>query len=72
MYTCPILGSIVPLFWITGNVSWVLKPKWDLPYSYCGGKCNVHSLRLDLYIREVKIQIIFLLQFCIDTYSVKI
>ena len=37
-FTCPILGPLVPLFWIS-------KPEWVLPYSHCGGKCNVHFLR---------------------------
>ena len=31
-------------FWLC--LLWVLKPEWVLPYSlFCGGECNVHSLR---------------------------
>ena len=30
--TCPFLGPLVPLFWISGDV-WVSKPEWVLPYS---------------------------------------
>ena len=42
----PILGPLVPLFWISDDdSSGFSKPEWVLPYSHCGGKCNVHSLR---------------------------
>ena len=43
--TCPILGPLVPLFWISSNVSSGFQSQSGLPYSHCGGKCNVCSLR---------------------------
>ena len=42
---CPILGPLEPLFWISGDVSSGFQSQSRLPYSHCGGKCNVHSLR---------------------------
>ena len=36
-------GTPVLDFW--WRLLWVSKPEWVLPYSHCGGKCNVHSLR---------------------------
>ena len=41
----PILGPLVPLFWISSDVSSGFQSQSGLPYSHCGGKCNVHSLR---------------------------
>ena len=43
-HTCLFLGATGTPFWISGGIS--SKPEWVLPYSlFCGGKCNVHSLR---------------------------
>ena len=41
------LGTLVPLFWISGDVSAGFQsPEYVLPYSlFCGFKCYVHSLR---------------------------
>ena len=36
-------GTPVLDFW--WRLLWVSKPEWVLPYSHCGGECNVHSLR---------------------------
>ena len=36
-------GTPVLDFWWC--LFWVSKPEWVLPYSHCGGECNVHSLR---------------------------
>ena len=36
-------GTPVLDFW--WHLLWVSKPEWVLPYSHCGGECNVHSLR---------------------------
>ena len=44
-HTCPILGPLVPLFWISGDVSSGFQSQSGLPYSHCGGECNVRSLR---------------------------
>ena len=44
-FTCPILGPLVHLFWISGDILWVSKPDWVLTYSHSRGECNVHSLR---------------------------
>ena len=45
IYTCPILGPLVPLFWISGDVSSGFQSQSGLPYSHCGGECDVRSLR---------------------------
>ena len=42
---CPILGPLVPLFWISSDVSSGFQSQSGLPYSHCGGERNVHSLR---------------------------
>ena len=42
---CPILGPLVPLFWISNDVSSGFQSQSGLPYSHCGGKHNVRSLR---------------------------
>ena len=39
------LGPLVPLFWISFNVSSGFQSQSGLPYLHCGGKHNVHSLR---------------------------
>ena len=39
------LGPLVPLLWISGDVSSVFQSQSGLPYSHCGGERNVHSLR---------------------------
>ena len=46
-YTYPILGPLVrALFWIFGDVSSVFQSQRGFCLIYfCGGKCNVHSLR---------------------------
>ena len=44
-YTCPILGPLIPLFWISGDVSSGFQSQNGLPYSHCGGERNVRSLR---------------------------
>ena len=36
-------GTLVLVFW--WRLLWVSKPEWVLLYLYCGGECNVHSLR---------------------------
>ena len=41
--TCPFLGPLVPLFWISGDVSFGFQSQSGLPYSHCGGERNVHS-----------------------------
>ena len=38
-------GALVPLFWISGDVSSGFQSQSGLPYSHCGGKHNVCSLR---------------------------
>ena len=43
--TCPFLGPLVPLFWISGDVSSGFQSQSGLPYSHCGGERNVRSLR---------------------------
>ena len=43
--TCPFWGPLVPLFWISGDVSCRFQSQIGLPYSHCGGKHNVHSPR---------------------------
>ena len=45
-FTCPILGPLVPLFWISGDVS----SGFQSQSGFCliriaEGECNVHSLR---------------------------
>ena len=49
---CPILGPLVPLFWISGDVSSGLQSQSQsvllslfIISLFCGGKCNVHSPR---------------------------
>ena len=39
------LGPLVPLFWISGDVSAGFQSQSGLPYSHCGGECNVRSPR---------------------------
>ena len=43
--TCPILGPLIPLFWISGDISSGFQSQSGLPYLHCGGERNVHSLR---------------------------
>ena len=43
--TCPFLGPLVPLFWISGDISSGFQSQSGLPYSHCGGECNVRSPR---------------------------
>ena len=44
-HMCPILGPLVPLFWISGNVSSGFQSQSGLPYLHCRGKRNACSLR---------------------------
>ena len=39
------LRPLVPLFWISGDVSSGFQSQSGLPYSHCRGLCNVCSLR---------------------------
>ena len=43
--TSPFSGPLVPLFWISGNISSRLQSQSGLPYLHCGGKRNVRSPR---------------------------
>ena len=45
--TCPFLGPLVPLFWISGDVSsgFQRQSGFCLIRYFCGGGCNVHSPR---------------------------
>ena len=45
--TCPFLGAMVPLFWISGDVSSGFQSQsgFCLICYFCRGKCNVHSPR---------------------------
>ena len=45
--TCPFLGPLVPLFWISGDVSSGFQSQsgFCLIHYFCGGECNVHSPR---------------------------
>ena len=43
--TCPFLGALVPLFWISGDVSSGFQSQSGLPYSHSGGVHNVRSPR---------------------------
>ena len=45
--TCPFLGPLVPLFWISGDVSSGFQSQSGfcrIRY-FCGGECNLHSPR---------------------------
>ena len=45
-YTCPILGSMVLLFWISGDVSSGHQSHSGFCLNrFCRAKCNVHSSR---------------------------
>ena len=43
--TCPFLGPLVPLFWISGDVFSGFQSQSGLPYSRSGGKLNGCSPR---------------------------
>ena len=45
--TCPFLGPLVPLFWISGDVSSGFQSQsgFCLIRYFCGGECNVRSPR---------------------------
>ena len=45
--TCPFLGPLVPLFWISGDGSSGFQSQsgFCLICYFCGGECNVHSPR---------------------------
>ena len=42
-HTCPFLGPLVPLFWISGDISSGFQSQSGLPYSHCGGERNIRS-----------------------------
>ena len=42
---CPNLGPLVPLFWISSDVSSGFQSPSGLPYSHCRSEYNVCSLR---------------------------
>ena len=44
---CPFLGPLVPLFWISGDVSSGFQSQsgFHLIRYFCRGKCNIHSPR---------------------------
>ena len=45
-YICPILGPLVALFWISGDVSSGFQSQSGFCLiCFCEGECNVHSLR---------------------------
>ena len=46
-HTCPFWGPLVPLFWISGDVSSGVQSQsgFCLIRFFCGGECNVHSPR---------------------------
>ena len=45
--TCPFWGPLVPLFWISGDISSGFQSQsgFCLIRYFCGGECNVHSPR---------------------------
>ena len=43
--TCPFLVPLVPLFWISGDISSGFQSQSGLPYLHCGGERNVYSPR---------------------------
>ena len=44
--TCPVLGQLVPLFWISGGASSGFQSQSGFCLvRLCGGKCYVHSLK---------------------------
>ena len=46
--TCSSLGPLVPLFWISGDVSSGFQSQsafWVICFFFCRGKCNIDSLR---------------------------
>ena len=44
--TCPFLGPLVPLFWISGDISYGFQSQSGFCLiRFCGGECNVHSMR---------------------------
>ena len=50
-HMCPILGPLVPLFWISGDVSSGFQSQsgFCLIHLFCGGECNVHSPKIHLW-----------------------
>ena len=44
---CPFWGQLVPLLWISGDISSMFQSQcgFCLIYFFCGIECNVHSLR---------------------------
>ena len=47
---CPILVPLVPLFWISSDVSSGFQSQSGLPFSLCRGERNVRSLREKLIL----------------------
>ena len=61
---CPILGPLVPLFWISSGVSSGFQSQSGLPYSHCRGERNVRTLSTlsgtyALLIRKLRIRTSF-------------
>ena len=46
-HMCPILGTLVPLFWISGDISSGFQSQsgFCIICLFCGDECNVHSPR---------------------------
>ena len=44
---CPILGPLVPLCWVSGDISSGFESHSGFCFIclFCGGECNIHSLR---------------------------
>ena len=47
------LGPLVPLFWISGDVSSGFQSQSGLPYLYCGGERNVRSPSRNLDVSQI-------------------
>ena len=58
---CPTLGPLVPLFWISSEVSSGFQSQSGLPYSHCGGERNVRSLRTRALRISVSLYVLFTL-----------
>ena len=41
-FTCPTLGPLVPLFWISGDVSSGFQSQWVLPYPHYLGERKIY------------------------------
>ena len=48
-YSCFILGPLIPLFWISGDISSGFQTQNGFCLIFfCGDKCNIHSLEIHL------------------------